>query len=107
MPHLDPDTTATIKSIPIAPGQLAVTLDLRGSTSLRSCTHLDADPDTGQPVLVRNFPRLSSGEELLWSITAWLSGQRDLPPLADLEAGLDAAHWATVRNLLWSEGIPC
>ena len=40
------------------------------------------------------WPTLSSGEELLWSVLAWLNGQGECPERWELEAGLDAANTA-------------
>jgi hypothetical protein len=74
----------------LAPGQVADSLDLRERTALADCTHLDVDDD-GLHV-ARNWPRLSSGEELLWQVLAWLNGQADRPDEADLRAGLDVGN---------------
>jgi hypothetical protein len=74
----------------LAAGQVAASLDLRERTALRDCTHLDVDDDGLH--IARNWPRLSSGEELLWQLLSWLNGQADRPDEADLRAALDVPN---------------
>lgn len=61
-----------------------------------SVTH---DGDTVE----RNWPNLSSGEELLWQVLASINGQGDAPADDDLAAGLDAINLHYARCAL--EGV--
>ena len=63
----------------------------------RGCTTIDSD-DAGRVVIVRNWPRLSSGEELLWRVLGWLQGADDLPSDDDLRAGLDGPSQVAVAR---------
>lgn len=95
-----------IDPITIAPGQVATTLDLRRTTALAGCTDVDTHPDgTGRVVLVRRWERLSTGEEILWRVASWLSGQGDLPDQATLDSELDILNAAAVRRVLTAEGV--
>ena len=84
-------------SIRINPGNLSDALDLRNATSLGGCTTIDSDA-AGRVVIARNWPRLSSGEELLWRVLAWLQGADDLPSDDDLRAGLDGPSQVAVAR---------
>jgi hypothetical protein len=76
--------------IRVQPGQLAESMDLRRTTALAECTNIDVDDDG--VFVARNWPRLSSGEEVLWTVLAWLNGQADRPDEADLRAALDVPN---------------
>lgn len=76
----------------ISAGQLTPSLALRNSSALIGCTRIDSDP-SGRVVMVRNWPQLSSGEERLWLVLAWLNGQASYPDMADLEAHLDSENY--------------
>lgn len=56
---------------------------LVGYSALRHCVTRDGDTVTP------NWPRLSSGETLLWQVLEAVNGQGGAPSDADLEAGLD------------------
>lgn len=83
--------TLTPDRIAISPGQLAVSLELRTLSALDFCTDVDGD-GAGNLFIVRRWPTLSSGEQLLWRVLAWLNGQGECPSEADLNAGLDAVN---------------
>lgn len=91
--------TATIR---ILPGQASDTLALRNHSALGFCTDLDGD-DAGL-FITRRYPSLSSGEELLWRVMAWLNGADDLPSRDDLAAGLDTANYTAALAAI--DGIP-
>lgn len=78
--------------IRIAPGQLSDCLTLRASSALEGCTEVDGD-DAGV-FIARRWPSLSSGEELLWQVLAWLNGASERPTEMDLRAGLDDTNYA-------------
>lgn len=78
--------------IVISPGQLSACLDLRRTSSLIGCISVDSDT-TGRVIFKRKWPQLSSGEERLWLVLAWLNGQASYPDMADLEAHLDADNY--------------
>ncbi len=88
------DTSAN-DALVISPGQLTASLDLRRRTALAGCTKVDSD-STGRVIFVRNWPSLSSGEERLWNVLAWLNGQATYPDMADLEAHLDSDNYLAV-----------
>lgn len=67
---------------------------LRNRTALLGCTSVDGD------AFVKAWPRLSSGEELLWAVLGWLNGVCDLPTSDTLRAGLDGGNFAVVRDLV-------
>lgn len=79
----------------ISPGQLTPSLALRNSSALIGCTTIDSDA-SGRVIFVRNWPSLSSGEERLWNVLAWLNGQATYPDMADLEAHLDSDNYFAV-----------
>ena len=89
--------------ITVLPGQLSSTLALTNGTALRGCTSLDSD-DIGRVVVVRKWPGLSSGEELLWRCLDWINGGSDLPAWDDLEAGLSSDNLPTVWDVLAENG---
>jgi len=76
--------------IRISPGQAGESLTLRANSALALCTTVDAD-DWGL-FIARKWPALSTGEELLWRVLAWLNGASDLPSRDDLAAGLDSSN---------------
>ncbi|MCW2496367.1 hypothetical protein [Jatrophihabitans sp.] len=78
-------------TIRITPGQASDTLALRSSSALAGCTDVDGD-DAGL-FITRLYPRLSSGEELLWRVLAWINGASGLPSYDDLYAGLDHINY--------------
>lgn len=80
-------------TINLAPHALATSLVLRNATSLNNSTTI-TQSDDGSLSIVRNWPRFSSGEELLWSVLAWLNGATYCPSMPDLERGLDAENLA-------------
>lgn len=90
-------TTPPAERIDISPGQLSASLDLRGTSALRSCTRLDSHPD-GVVFIARSWPNLSTGEELLWEVLAWLNGQGPTPDLPRLRAGLDQLSYAAAER---------
>ena len=81
-------------TIRISPGQLSAVLDFRATSALAGCTKVDGD-DNGV-FIARNWPSLSSGEELLWRVLAWMNGASDLPEPDDLIAGLDTVNLLAV-----------
>jgi len=85
-------------TIRITPGQAAASLDLRANSALANCTTVDAD-DAGL-FIARNWPGLSTGEELLWRVLAWINGASDLPDHDDLATRLDAGNLAAVDRAL-------
>ncbi|WP_292605910.1 hypothetical protein [Nocardioides sp. REDSEA-S30_B4] len=84
--------------ITVREGQVTATIDLRRLTALADCTTITVSG--GRATLARNWPRLSSGEELLWSVAAWLNGHADLPPIDTLRDGLDRSNWIVVRHII-------
>ena len=90
--------SAPADSIRIHPGNLTDALTLRRLTSLGRCTRIDGD--AAGVLVVRNWPGLSSGEELLWAVLAWLNGQGDLPDAGTLASGLDTPSYAAVRGVV-------
>lgn len=77
-------------TIRISPGQASDSLALRHASALGFCTDMDAD-DAGL-FIARRWPSLSSGEELLWRVLAWLNGAANLPEMDELVAGLDGTN---------------
>lgn len=77
-------------TIRIAPGQFADSATLIRSSALDGCTVIDGD-DAGI-FIARNWPTLSSGEELLWSLLSWLNGVGEQPSVVDLANGLDSTN---------------
>lgn len=88
--------------IHINPGNLSAALDLRNRTPLAHCTRLDSN-ESGGIYVERNWPSLSSGEELVWSVLGWLNGQDERPSMDDLRGGLDGATYAAVAAVLWEQ----
>ena len=86
-------TTALVPTdrINISPGQLSVSLELRTLSALDFCTEVDGDGN-GNLFIRRLWPSLSTGEELLWRVLAWLNGQGECPTRSELDAGLDAVN---------------
>ena len=78
--------------------QITNTIDLRRLTALADCTTLTIS--SGRGTLTRNWSRLSAGEELLWTVAAWLNGHADLPPIDTLRDGLDRSNWLVVRHVI-------
>jgi hypothetical protein len=89
-------------TIRITPGQLSDSLALRNNSALGFCTDLDGD-DAGM-FITRRWPNLSSGEELLWRVLAWLNGASNLPTRDDLAAGLDTGNLTAALSAI--DGIP-
>ena len=83
--------------------QLLATIDLRRNTALRDCTMITTE--SGMHAMTRNWPGLSSGEELLWEIAAWLNDAGPRPSWARLRDGLDVANLAAVTALFDDEGL--
>jgi hypothetical protein len=79
----------------LVPGQFSASLDFRNATALAGCTKVEV-ADDGQLSIVRKWPQLSSGEEKLWGVLAWLNGKASYPDLADLRVSLDVANYAAV-----------
>lgn len=77
-------------TIRITPGQFTDSAALIHATALEDCTRIDGD-DAGIFV-ERNWPTLSSGEELLWALLSWLNGVGEQPSVADLADGLDTVN---------------
>lgn len=94
---------STYTPIVVSPGQLADTLDLIHGTALAGCTTLG--DDEGHVAVIRDWPSLSTGEELLWRLLAWVNGADDRPDWAELEAGLSVDNLPTVRAVLARNGI--
>jgi hypothetical protein len=90
--------------ITIRPGNLTTALLLRSSTCLALCTDIDSD-STGHVNVVRKWPSLSSGEEVVWSVLAYLNGQGNLPTRETLAAELDTRNYASVLAVLTDEGL--
>lgn len=89
---------AAADALAVRDDQLTNTIDLRRLTALAGCTTLAIT--SGRGTLTRNWPRLSAGEELLWTVAAWLNGQADLPPIDTLRDGLDRSNWIVVRHVI-------
>lgn len=85
-------------TIAVKPDLITETVDLRRLTSLRDCT--DIDIKGGRGTLTKRWPRLSRGEDLLWTVAAWLNGHADLPSIDLLRDGLDRANWIVVRHVI-------
>jgi hypothetical protein len=98
-------TTQTSPTISITPGAITSSLDLRRTTALEPHVAVIHDAGLGSLVLVAPPYRMSSGEQLLWDVLAWLSGHGDLPSATDLRAGLDADNYAAVQTVLTGEGV--
>lgn len=81
---LDP---STLDSISVLPEQITNTIDLRRTTALAGCTTMTVS--NGRGILAKNWPGLSSGEEQLWHLAAWINAHADQPDLARLAADLD------------------
>lgn len=79
--------TSTIR---ILPGQFADSAQLIHSSALEDCTTIDGD-DAGIFVEQADW-KLSTGEELLWSLLSWLNGVGEQPTVADLADGLDPGN---------------
>lgn len=75
---------------------------LHAATALYDCSALELTSAGSQ--ITRAWPRLSTGEELLWSVLAWLNGQGELPSMDDLAAGLDADNLTAVRKAIAKVG---
>lgn len=89
--------------IRINPGNQSATIELRASTCLAASTRLDSD--AAGMFIARNWPGLSSGEELVWSVIGWLNGQDHMPERATLAATLDKGNYDAVMRVLAAEGI--
>jgi len=74
------------------PGAVTTSLHLRSTSALFRCTNVDHDGSS--IVVTRRWQRLSSGEEMLWQVLAWLNGDPSLPADPDLKAGLDEENYA-------------
>lgn len=81
-------TATTTDVMWLLPGQVTVSLELRLNSALAYCTAVDGD-DSGRVSIGRNWPSLSTGEELLWEVLAWLNGHGTYPDLERLRAHLD------------------
>lgn len=90
-------------AIAVRPGNLTAALELRSATPLRACTDL-AYTDAGVSI-VRNWPRLSSGEELVWEVLGYLNGANPLPAADVLTTGLDTPTLSAVRRILAAEAV--
>jgi hypothetical protein len=79
--------------------QWLATIGLRADTALRHCTVFTVAD--GLATLTNLRPGcLSSGEQLLWQVAAWLNGRADLPDLIELRDTLDTPNWIVVRDLI-------
>lgn len=76
-------------------GTLDASHRLRNNTALLYCTRIE-----GGERIVKEWPRLSSGEEVLWSVLGWLNGVCDLPDAETLAACLDTANLAVVTAVV-------
>ncbi len=91
-----------ITTIYLAPAQVSASLDLRVQSALLDCTTVG---DTGSRLFItRNWPGLSTGEEQLWQVLAWLNGLADRPAMVDLQAHLDPANLAAAVVALADAG---
>ena len=95
--------TAEAALIHLAPGQVVHSLTLRTSSALLHCTNVKSD-SSASPYIVALWPRLSSGESLLWRVLAWLNGDGGLPSDEDLAAGLDLANLVAARAAVRAGG---
>jgi hypothetical protein len=90
-------------TIRINPGNLTAAMCLHRDTCLAGSTKIDND-DAGF-FIARNWPGLSSGEELVWACLAWMNGQGDLPDRGSLAATLDFGNLAVVMHYLAAAGV--
>lgn len=93
--------TETADLIVLNPGQVAVSLELRNNSALEGCTKVDGNA-SGRVYIARRWPSISTGEELLWGVLAWLNGQAPYPDLVALEAGLDSGSYAAAMTAVRS-----
>lgn len=94
--YMGHEPAATTDRITLVPGQYTPSSVLRRDSALAGCTKIDVNGE-GRVYIARNWPTLSRGEELLWSLLAWLNGDGPRPDLDDLRAGLDADNYAAAR----------
>ncbi len=80
--------------------------DLFHGSALHDCAHFAANAHhtPTQLKIIRADYGLSSGEELLWAVLAWLCDTGPLPPLRQLESQLDHPNFVAVRRVLGSVG---
>lgn len=76
----------------LSPGQVTVSLELRRTSALEDCTTVDGD-GSGRVSIARNWPGLSSGEERLWAVLAYINGHGQRPDMDDLLANLDGPNF--------------
>lgn len=90
-------------TIRVLPNHLLATIQLHANTALADCTTIE-EHGNGH-ALVRNWPGLSSGEELLWSVAAWLNDAGQRPSWDSLRDGLDVMNLAAITILFDDEGL--
>lgn len=78
--------------------RVPASLIFHAASGLYDCTTIEYGSDG--PSIVKNWPRLSSGEQLLWRVLAWLNDAGDLPSADELRDGLDADNYAAVTKTI-------
>ena len=92
-----------LQRIYLARDRRVASLELRVTTCLRDCTVSGTD-DHGD-FIEKAWPVISSGEELVWQVLAWINGRGSLPSVDDLRAGLDEPNLRSVVAVLAGEGV--
>lgn len=86
-------------AIHVLDSQWVTTYGFRADTALRHCTIFTVTD--GAATLANLRPGcLSTGEQLLWQVAAWLNGYAELPDIITLRSTLDTTNWVAVRNLI-------
>lgn len=83
-------------TINLIPAALGTSLIFRKNSALANCTRIEQAED-GSLTVVRSWPRLSSGEEMLWAVLDFVNGAMWCPSLPDLKAGLDSSNFAAAK----------
>lgn len=96
-------TATTSTTVRLNPGMVLTSLHLRSGSALDGCTRIDNEG--GYVTIVRNWPNLSSGEELVWRVLSYCNGGNDLPSWDDLRAGLDAINLHACEAALATVGV--
>lgn len=97
------DPTYPGDTIHVLENQWLTTIGLRADTALRHCTIFTVT--NGAATLANLRPGcLSTGEQLLWQVAAWLNGLAELPDPIVLRDTLDAENWTVVRDLVADHG---
>lgn len=93
------------EKVRINPGMVLNSIRLRQDSALLHCTGIQ-NGDDGHLYLARNWPGLSTGEELVWRVLAFVNGgdRDDLPTWADLRAGLDGSNYSACETALATVG---